>query len=482
MIFMLKRALTIIILWIPALLDGQERALNKLLSDSSMISASVSICILNASTGETVCEYNPEESLMPASVLKLLTSAAAIELLGPGYCFKTRIGYTGSLNKITGLLLGDIVITGGGDPSLGSQYFKDHYGNFLEDWITSIKKFGIKKIEGRIIADDTRYDHQPVPPKWIWEDIGNYYGAGSYGLSVSDNMFEIHFITSGDSTIPEITKIVPDYSGYDLTNRLIASGNDDNGYIFAAPYANQGWISGTIPVNSDDFVLKASIPDPPLFLARHFDAMLDSAGISVSGSPATKRLIEYRDESETELIAEVISPPLSQIIEVLNHESVNLFAEHLLKEMGKVFRNSGTTAAGIDVLYRFLEDAGISKTGIFLEDGSGMSPMNAITSQGLAGILLFMRNRSANFTGFYNSLPDAGKEGTLKTSFKNPAFYSNLKAKSGSMTRVRSYAGYFKAGSGNDMVFSLIINNFSGPSRRIISGIEEIILETISDR
>jgi D-alanyl-D-alanine carboxypeptidase/D-alanyl-D-alanine-endopeptidase (penicillin-binding protein 4) len=150
--------------------------------------------------------------------------------------------------------------------------------------------------------------------------------------------------------------------------------------------------------------------------------------------------------------------------------------------MGKVFRNSGTTAAGIDVLYRFLEDAGINVTGIFLEDGSGMSPMNAITSQGLAGILMFMRNRSASFTWFYNSLPDAGKEGTLKTSFKDPAFYSNLKAKSGSMTRVRSYAGYFKAGSGNEMVFSIIINNFSGTSRRIISGIEEIILETISDQ
>jgi D-alanyl-D-alanine carboxypeptidase/D-alanyl-D-alanine-endopeptidase (penicillin-binding protein 4) len=207
--------------------------------------------------------------------------------------------------------------------------------------------------------------------------------------------------------------------------------------------------------------------------------MLDSAGIPVSGSPATKRLIKNTDESETEFIAEVISPPLSQIIEVLNHESVNLFAEHLLKEMGKVFRNSGTTAAGIDVLYRFLEDAGINVTGIFLEDGSGMSPMNAITSQGLAGILLFMRNRSANSTWFYNSLPDAGKEGTLKTSFKNPAFYSNLKAKSGSMTRVRSYAGYFKASSGNEMVFSVIINNFSGPPGRIISGIEEILLETI---
>lgn len=482
MIFMLKRALTIIAFWIPVLLGGQERALDKLLSDSSMISASVSMCILNASTGESVCEYNPEESLMPASVLKLLTSAAAIELLGPRYCFKTRLGYTGSLNKSNGLLTGDIVIKGGGDPSLGSQYFKDHYGNFLTDWITRIKRLGIKKIEGRIIADDTRYDNQPVPPKWIWEDIGNYYGAGIYGLSVFDNMFEIHFRTSGDGTIPEITKTIPDFSGYELANRLIASGNDDNGYIFAAPYTHQGWISGTIPVNRDDFVLKASIPDPPLFLARLFKAMLDSAGITVSGSPTTGRLINKKPVEETELIDEVTSPPLERIIEVLNHESVNLYAEHLLKEMGKVFRNSGSTASGIEILYGFLEDAGINGTGIFLEDGSGMSPMNAITSQGLAWILLFMRNRSANFAGFYNSMPDAGREGTLKSSFKNPAFYSNLKAKSGSMTRVRSYAGFFKTRLGNEMVFSIIINNFSGPSQRIIGGIEDIILETILNR
>ena len=141
--------------------------------------------------------------------LSLLTSAAALELLGPGYCFKTQLGYTGNLNKSTGLLTGDIVIKGGGDPALGSQYFKDHYRNFLTDWITTIKKLGIKKIEGRIIADDTRYDNQPVPPKWIWEDIGNYYGAGTYGLSVFDNMFEIHFRTYGEGSIPEITRHCP---------------------------------------------------------------------------------------------------------------------------------------------------------------------------------------------------------------------------------------------------------------------------------
>ncbi|TFG40532.1 MAG: D-alanyl-D-alanine carboxypeptidase/D-alanyl-D-alanine-endopeptidase, partial [Bacteroidia bacterium] len=440
---MLKRSLIVIILLVPLLLRGQEKVLNQLLSDSSMISSSVSVCIINTATGETAFEYNPGVSLMPASALKLISSAAALELLGPGYCFKTQLGYTGNLNKMTGRLTGDIVIKGGGDPSLGSQYFKDHYGNFLKDWITGVKKLGIKTIEGRIITDDSRYDHQPVPPKWLWEDIGNYYGAGVYGLSVFDNTFEIHFRTSEDGSAPEITGMIPELCRYELTNRLIASGNTDNGYIFSAPFNDYGWMAGSIPVNREDFILKGAIMDPPLFLAEIFDRMLDSAGITVSGDPSTIRLTKKPAYWELVPIAEVTSPPLSLIIEILNHESVNLYAEHLLKEIGWIYKNRGTTESGIEVLYGFLEDSGVNSTGMFLEDGSGMSPLDAVTSRGLADVLFFMKKKSKHFSEFYSSLPGAGKEGTLKNYFKNPVFNSNLRAKSGSMTRVRSYAGYF---------------------------------------
>ena len=188
-----KRQLIIILLFIPLILSGQEKALDLLLADSSMKSSSVSICILNAVNGETVFQFHAEKSLMPASVLKLVTSSAALELLGPDYRFKTEIGYTGNLNKRTSRLTGDLVIKGGGDPALGSEYFKDHYNNFLKNWIIEIRKLGINKVEGRVIVDDSRYDYQPVPAKWLWEDAGNYYGAGAYGLSVFDNTFEIHF-------------------------------------------------------------------------------------------------------------------------------------------------------------------------------------------------------------------------------------------------------------------------------------------------
>jgi D-alanyl-D-alanine carboxypeptidase/D-alanyl-D-alanine-endopeptidase (penicillin-binding protein 4) len=458
---------------------GQQQAAQILLNDSSMIHASASIKIMNAENGVTIFEYDPDKCLMPASVQKLITSAAALELLGPEFCFRTGLGYTGYLNSMKGLLTGNIIIAGGGDPALGSLYFKDHYRNFLKTWITDIKNLGIKKIEGKVIADDSRYDFQPVPAKWLWEDMGNYYGAGVYGLSVFDNMYEIHFRTSEEGSIPLITKFVPDVCRNLYPIFLTASGNSDNGYVFAAPYNKYGWLSGTIPVNTADFTLKASVSDPPLLIAEIFDYMLDSAGIEVTEDPSTTRLDGMISSTERVTIAEVVSPPLKKIVEVLNHESVNLYAEHLIKEMSEVYGNNGTEAAGINIVKGFLATSGVNTGGIILEDGSGMSPLNAISSGGLAELLLFMRTKGKHFNEFYASLPDAGKEGTLKNYFRDKVFESNLRAKSGSMTRVRSYAGYFKTMSGNEMVFSIIINNYCGPSSKIIKGIEEILKETI---
>ncbi|MFZ2339242.1 MAG: D-alanyl-D-alanine carboxypeptidase/D-alanyl-D-alanine-endopeptidase [Bacteroidales bacterium] len=473
------QALLLILFSVAA--SGQERALKILLADPVMSGASFSGCILNTKDGTTVWEYNSGESLIPASVMKVVTTAAALELLGPDYSFHTRLGYTGNLNKRTGVLSGDLIILGGGDPSLGSPYFTEHYGSFLSAWIQKIKESGIKTIKGRVICDDSRYDYQPVPSGWLWEDIGNYYGAGVYGLSLFDNTFLIHFRTSAEGSVPEITGFTPDICRYDLSNQLISFGNTDMGYVFSAPYGSYGWIAGSIPANRDDFELKASIPDPPLLMARLFDLMLDSAGIEVGLAPSTFR-IENARSSEMILLAEVESPPLASIIEVLNHESVNLYAEHLLKEIGLQFKGKGTTKSGIEILYSFIQDAGADTSGFFIEDGSGLSPLNAVTSKGLAGLMLYMHAGARHPEAFLNSLPEAGKEGTLKNAFRNPAFDLNLKAKSGSLTRTRSYTGYFTARSGSLMAFSILVNNFSGPSQKIIAGIEALVLETLENR
>jgi D-alanyl-D-alanine carboxypeptidase/D-alanyl-D-alanine-endopeptidase (penicillin-binding protein 4) len=460
---------------------SQEKAFDILLADSVMKPAAVSFYVIDADSGRIVFDYNSGKSLIPASVMKLVTSSAAVELLGPGYTFKTTIGYTGDLNKRSGILDGDIVIKGGGDPTLGSKEFEVYYADFTGKWIDEIKKAGIKKIKGRVITDDSYYDYQPVPPVWLWEDMGNYYGAGAYGLSLFDNYYEIHFKTLSDSLSHIITGVYPEECRTELSDRLIVSGTDNEGYVFAAPYNEGGWLAGTIPSNEDDFVLKASIQDPPLLMAGIIDKKLRSAGIKISGDPTTARLGSSVPE-EVIAIAEVTSPPLKKIIELLNHESVNLYAEHLVKELGKVFKNDGSTLSGTLVINGFLRNSGVNTDGMFIEDGSGLSPLDAVNAKGLGDLLFYMKNKARCFNEFFASLPDAGKEGTLKDYFRDPVFDSRMSAKSGSMTRVRSYAGYLTTLSGNDLIFCIIVNNFTGPSRNIVAHIEEILKETIINK
>jgi serine-type D-Ala-D-Ala carboxypeptidase/endopeptidase (penicillin-binding protein 4) len=472
----------VILLLFTVVSYGQQVQIEKFLSDSSMVHSSVSISIIDAETGSIIFQYNPDKSLTQASILKLITTAAALEMLGKDYTFKTIVGYSGKIKKGSKVLDGNIIIKGGGDPTLGSENFPEYYAGFIDKWIKDIKALGIKKVSGRIVADDSYYDYQPVPAGWSWEDIGNYYGAGAYGLTVFDNTLQIHLKSGMKSSFPVITSILPDGSGIEFHNFLTAAGTEDNGYIFSAPYSNKGWIAGTIPESREDFILKGSIPDPPLFLARTLNKKLNDAGIKISADPVTTRLMPEVKTDNFTLVSEIISPPLSAIIGVLNHKSVNLYAEHLIKELGKVYKNSGTTTAGEEVIIGFLESTGIKTDGIFIEDGSGLSSRDAVSSAEMVRLLLFMKRNGRFFEDYLRSLPDAGMEGTLKNYFKDKVFESRLKVKSGSLTRIKSYAGYFTTLSGKDMIFCIIINNYIGKPQQVVFGIEEIIKDMILNR
>jgi serine-type D-Ala-D-Ala carboxypeptidase/endopeptidase (penicillin-binding protein 4) len=445
-----------------------------------MTHASVSFCISDAGSDMVLYQYNADMSLTVASVLKLVTTAAALEFLGSDYKFKTEVGYSGKIkNRKT--LKGDVIIKGGGDPSLGSDNFPDQYNGFSDKWLHDFKTLGIKRITGRVIADDSYYDFEPVPGGWGWNDIGNYYGAGVYGLSVFDNTQQIHFKTNDEGSVPVITRIIPEQEIH-FNNYLIASGSTDNGTIYLPPYADSGWISGTIPVNKEDTLLYGSIPDPPLLLAKMFNKKLSDAGIKIKGKPSTSRLLHGQKIENFQSFSQTASPDLTSLIEVLNHKSVNLYAEHLVKELGKKYRNRGSTAAGVEVVRKFLDSTGIKSDGMFIEDGSGLSARDAVSSGAIVRLLNYMKNNSRNYAAYFNSLPEAGKEGTLKNYFKDKVFESRLRAKSGSMSRVRSYAGYFTTLSGKEMAFCFLVNNYTGQPREVIAGIEDIIKEVIIRR
>jgi D-alanyl-D-alanine carboxypeptidase/D-alanyl-D-alanine-endopeptidase (penicillin-binding protein 4) len=441
-----------------------------------MQNASIAFYVADAGNGSVVYSYNPKISLTPASNMKLISSAAALELLGPNHIFKTSIGYTGVLNNETGVLNGDIIIKGGGDPALGSDNFSNHYEDFAEQWIEAIKNAGIKKVNGRVITDDSYYDFDPVAPRWLWEDLGASYGAGVFGLSIFDNTCSIKVRTSNDGNV-EIVDITPNLDEYVFTNRLKSVGTEANWYVYTAPYSTSGWLSGTIPVRNE-YVMKASIPDPPLMAAQMLSRRMKVEEIEITGAPTTAR-IENLTNIDITCLAQTNSPELSAITEFLNKESVNLYADTFTKELGKQFRGNGSLSDGTKVIMQFLSSAGVDTCGFFIEDGSGLSARSAINAEGIATLLIYMWNEGKYFQDYISSLPDAAQSGTIAQFFTDPVFKSNLKAKSGSMTRVRCYSGYFTAKSGKNMVFSMLINNFQGPSRNVIRHIEETLKEII---
>lgn len=447
-----------------------QQKINSWQSSSGLTNAGIGICISDAQTGEALIQSEPQLSLVPASIMKVITTATALEVFGPDLRFNTKLSYSGRIQNDT--LFGDLQIIGGGDPTLGSVYFPET-NHFLDIWTDAIQHKNIKVITGSLIMDATIYESQTIPDTWVWEDMGNYYGAGASGISVFDNMYEIHLksdVVAGKST--ELISVIPEIPNLELKNEVLSSDqNSDQAYVFGSPLEYKRVIRGTIPKNQTDFAVKASLPDPKALLAFEFRKKLSASSIAVSG------IIKYEKAKvdSSFLLSVIESPPIRDIIRVTNHESVNLFAEHLLKHLAFQKFGLGTTKDGCRFIVQFWQDKGLDMNGFFMNDGSGLSRFNAFTPSHLVNILKFMKTKSDYFPDFYQSLPSAGN-GTL-TVFNKENFSNDcLHAKSGSMTRVRCYAGYLTTLSGRELSFAIMLNNFSCSQTDAIKKIEEVLV------
>lgn len=452
-----------------------ESALKEFLLQPEYKNALVGIHIQDLESGKTIFELNAEKLLIPASTMKLITSTTALELLGADYRFKTKLGYIGKTGK-NNALNGDLVIIGGGDPTLGSEYFQEHYFNthFLEVWAQKIKAAGIQKVRGDLILDGSIYDSEKIPTTWIWEDIGNYYGAGANAFTVYDNLFRITFNSprnAGKATT--ITSVFPKIEGIVISNEVLsADNNSDLAYVFGSPLDKKRVIRGTIPRNRNAFTIKAAIHHPEEILAQELLKYLAKEGVFISGKIRFEKV--NQKAFQTVYIQE--SPTLDEIVKVLNYESINLFAEHLVKQIAVEKSEVGNREVGIKIIKEYWELKEISTEQFFMEDGSGLSHFNAVSPLFFTNVLSYMAKESPNKKAFLNSLPGAGN-GTLSR-FSPQLFPGNtLKAKSGSMTRVRCYAGYLKLDSGKTVAFSIMVNQFSGVYSQLVGEIEKVLVE-----
>lgn len=467
-------------------LSKRNHKVNKLLKQivafPDFKTAGFAFYAVDINSGEAIAAVNQDMALKPASTQKLLTTATILELLGPDYQFKTALEYTGDIDTINNLLQGDIIIKGGGDPSLGSKYFDSTYKRqFLIDWAHAVKALEIDSISGRIISDARIFTWDIVPPSWSWQNMGNYFGAGACGLSIYDNYYSVCF-TSG-SQVNDKVKIVstlPQIPGLIFDNAVTSDSiSYDNTNIFGAPYSYSRDIRGQIPLDKNDFEVKGSMPDPALIAAQHLDSMLTEINIGIQMPATTKRLLQKEGlsgEISGKTIYTTQSPTLTDIIAQTNTHSINLFAEHFLIQSGIKLGAAPDPVSSADSVLSFWTRNGMNTQGLSLHDGSGLSHYNAITPGQMVYLLKYMKLNSKYFDEFYNSMSIAGKTGTLENMFRGSIAEGKLRAKSGTISRAKAYAGYVTSVSGREIAFSMVVNNFSCKSSEAREKLEQLMI------
>ncbi len=441
-----------------------QQTINDFAKKAVVKNASIGFKCYDLTNNIEIAQYNPSTALPPASTTKLFTTATVLELLAPDFKPSTRIYLDGKLEK--GTLNGDLWIRGGGDVTLGSSYFNKPgtESNFLGQWIDSLKNLGIIKITGAIHIDGSEFGYNGTPDGWNWSDIGNYYGAGHAGICVYDNTLKYKFSTSnvpgGKTNLLSTFPVVPslNFKNYIVSN---AVGNDQS-FIFGAPYSNDRYGTGNLPLNEKNFIVKGSLPDPEYQLGYELLTRLNQVGIAVEKGIKTVRALEEKtvpNYNSFQLIYTHYGASIQAITTLTNHKSINLFAEGLLGILAFQLTGNGETKAGIDQIYKYWSKK-MDITGLFLQDGSGLSRSNGISADHFCSLLKEMY-ASKNYQLFLASLPIAGKSGTISSLCKNQAGEGRVYAKSGTISKIKSYAGYVFSTSGKKIAFAITINNYT---------------------
>lgn len=395
--------------------------------------ALVSVYAVNCDSGEILISENCDISMTPASCMKIVTTTAALHLLGPDSRFETNLEYDGLIDS-TKILNGNIYIKGGGDPCLGSDRIigNPSWKQQINIWADAIQNLGILKIQGKIIADTCKWEKALAVPSWLWEDLGNYYGAGACALSFHENQYSIIFkpsITIGHSA--SILRIEPPLSSLIVRNEVKtgAKGSGDCACIYGSEFSPIQFMRGTIPLGVKEFPIKGAVPDPGIFCAELLTHELLKRKVIIEGE-------EIEQANTKERFHTSLSPIIKDIVYWTNQNSINLYAEHLLKKMGELAFNDGSTISGTQAVTNFWRSQNINLDGFEMADGSGLSRKNLITTRQFVEILLKMK-KSNFFPAFLESLPRKDE----------------VSAKPGSMSLINGYVGY-----ADNIAFAILIN------------------------
>jgi D-alanyl-D-alanine carboxypeptidase/D-alanyl-D-alanine-endopeptidase (penicillin-binding protein 4) len=429
-------------------------AIKNMQLDTAFTHASFSLYVVESNSNKVVVDYNSQLGLAPASCQKIITSVTAFELLGKDYQYKTELQYDGTIEN--SFLKGNLYVIGAGDPTLGSwRYIATKDNVVVANWLTAIKKAGIKKIEGNVFFDGTKFSYQPLPSGWIWDDIGNYYGAGAWGLNWHENQYDLVLQpgeNAGDDVYILQTKPALQKAYLKSLVKTGKKGSGDNSYIYLPPYSTTGFVTGTVPAGAKTFTIAGSMPNPTWQIEKAFEDKMVLEKISFIKMIAVALLdVKILVDKPRLLLQTQLSPSLDSINYWFLKKSINLYGEALIKTIAYEKTGIGSTEKGIEIVKKFWQERDIDKGSIHIIDGSGLSPQNRVTTNFLVKVLQFAKDK-AWFSSFYNALP----------------LYNNMTLKSGTIAGSKSFAGYHTSKAGVNYTLAIIVNNFDGSASSVV--------------
>ncbi len=445
-------------------IDRLRFDLDRIFSDSRFAGAQWGVQIYSLDREETLYERDAAQLLIPASNTKIITAAVSLLQLEPDYRFRTLISANGVIEN--GTLDGDLIVTGFGDPSITVHSPNEDPFETFRSWARILKEKGIRKISGNILGDGSAFGHSILGKGWEWNDLTEGYAAPVSALQFNGNRqwLEIH-PTKSNSPHPSI-RILPLPLYWIVENELSvkAEADDFNIEIERNEIDESMTLRGIVPANSRVIRKEVAVSNPTHWYLSALKHALEMEQIDTR-SCSIQSIKELPSKPLTQLI-EHQSEPLSEILKPMLKESLNLYAETLIRVLGLELKSRGSFENGKEIIEETLDSMAISANRYAYADGSGLSRLNLVSSAVLVRILRAM-HRNPYFTYFYDALAIAGQDGTLENRLKGSGIENHLHAKTGSLSGVSAITGYLKTGENEMLAFSMIANNFLVPKSEV---------------
>jgi len=447
--------------------------MDDIFNDPSFSNATWGVLIQSLETGEYFYKRNEDKLLMPASCLKLFTTSAALNLLGPEYRFSTNIYKKGIIDG--SILKGDIIVQGRGDPTISGRFYGGDILRIYNLWADSLLNLGIDEIDGNIVGDDNEFDDRGLGEGWAWDDESYWFSAQSDAISFNDNCVDLSISVNREKRTAKIS-VNPNTKYVVIVNEVTIVPKDSvtDIDVFREKGTNIITVSGTIKENSDTVNTFCTINNPTQYAMVVLKDVLEKKGIRITGFPVdVGDLSNPLDYKQMDLLFTNYSVPLWEIVKVVNKNSNNFYAEQILKTVGLEKERYGSAEKGIASELDIFKEMGINTDALNIVDGSGLSRMNLVTPRHFISLLSYM-SKNKNYIPFYNSLPIAGVDGTLISRMKNTRAEDRIRAKTGYLTAVRSLCGYAFTGDNEHVAFAIIANNFNVPVK-LAENIQDLV-------